>query len=210
MDLEKSARRSVVLFIVFGFSILIFGTNCTLGRMISDQYNIDRTNTSFALDTIWAQTYTEEARAYNGQTATSIQATDNSMRETNQAEYKTFDAKMAGLTQTELAPKPPRITKIDFPGEIPGNRSTIIGLLYFKDDDGDISHVVYRVITATEFSGGTDTKPQLNSGTWTDGSLKIYVFCEGEQYVTLEATIVDYAGNKSNPLTFSFTCKVSN
>ncbi|MFN2145573.1 MAG: hypothetical protein ACK2T7_09480, partial [Anaerolineales bacterium] len=105
------------------------------------------------------------------------------------------------------APKPPVITGISFPKEIPGNKSTMIGLLYFKDTDGDISHVIYRVVSAIEFGGGTDTAPKLDSGTWTDGALKIYLWCEGAQDVTLEATIVDLAGNKSNPMTFSFTCK---
>ena len=210
MDLEERSKRSVVLFLAFGIVIFIFGANCTLGRILIDQMNTDATHTAAAADIKWAQTYTEEARAYNGLTATAEKATQTSMRKTSQAEYKTFDAKMIGLTQTALVPKPPRIIRINFPSEIPGNKSTIIGLLYFKDDDGDISHVVYDVITATDFGGGIDNSPKLNSGDWFDGSLKIYLWCEGNQNVTLQATIHDHAGNTSNPVTFSFTCKVSN
>lgn len=48
MDPEDRVRRPLVLFLAFGIAVFIFGANCTLGRMISDQYNIDLTNTSLA------------------------------------------------------------------------------------------------------------------------------------------------------------------
>ena len=171
------------------------------------QYNADRTSTSFARDTSWVKTYTEEARLYNFKTATCEQATDDAQRKTQQVEWKTFDAQMKGLTQTAQAPKPPVITGINFPKEIPGNKSIIIGLLYFKDTDGDIDHVTYDVVSANQFGAGTDNAPKLDSGDWTNGALKIYLWCEGQQNVTLRATIYDYAGNRSNSMDFSFACK---
>lgn len=222
MNPEDKARRSVVLFLIFGIALFIFGANCTLGRMISDQYSIDQTNTSLAWDTEWSLSQTAYWGKYNDQTATANQATVNrnytqdaatrdalssKVAATNVAATATRAVESTRARQTELAPKPPRIIDISFPSEIPGNKSTIIGLLYFKDFDGDISHVVYRVVTAEHFVGGTDFDPKLDSGTWKDGAIKIYMWCEGKQYVTMEATIVDLAGNNSSSVTFSFTCK---
>jgi hypothetical protein len=119
----------------------------------------------------------------------------------------TYDAQMRSLTQTDEAPKPPVITGISFPSEIPGNKSVIIGLLNFTDPDGDIQYITYDVVSATNFSGGVDNDPKLNSGNWNNGAIKVYIWCDGQQDVTLEATIHDFAGNKSNPWRFSFTCK---
>jgi hypothetical protein len=178
-----------------------------IGELFMMQYNADRTSTSFARDTEWVMTYTEEARTYNDITATAEQATEDAQRATQQVEWLTFDAQMSGLTQTALAPKPPKITGINFPKEIPGNKSTIIGLLYFEDTDGDIQYITYDVVSATEFGGGTDNAPKLDSGTWEKGAIKIYLWCEGQQNVTLRATIFDYAGNRSNSMNFSFICK---
>jgi hypothetical protein len=211
MDMEKSARKSLFLFLAFGIGLFIFGLNCTLEKIVMEQWHTDETNTMAAEDTHWAQTYTEYARHYNDQTATVVHATENArltnVAGTDQALTATWSAQHTSFWQTEAAPKPPVITGVNFPKEIPGNKSTIIGLLYFKDPDGDVSHVDYRVITAENFVGGRDERPNLDSGTWKDGALKIYLWCEGEQYVTLEATIVDFQFNKSNPMTFSFTCK---
>ena len=99
------------------------------------------------------------------------------------------------------------ITGISFPKEIPGNKSTIIGLLYSTDLDGDIRYVTPDVISAEHFGSGVDNSPNLDSGTWDNGAIKIYLCCEGEQGVTLRATIYDYAGNRSNSMDFSFTCR---
>ena len=119
----------------------------------------------------------------------------------------TFDAQLRSLTETAQAPKPPKITGINFPKEIPGNKSTMIGLLYFTDTDGDVQYITYDVVSATNFGGGTDNAPRLDSGTWTNGAIKIYLWCEGQQVVTLRATMHDYEGNRSNSMDFSFTCK---
>ncbi|MBN2043451.1 MAG: hypothetical protein JW757_00410 [Anaerolineales bacterium] len=211
MVTEDRAKRSVVLFLVSGVVVFLFGVNCTLGALLSEQIHIDQTNTNFAQDTEWAQTYTEEARNYNEQTAAAQQVTANARSSQFAASVTAYAATSSFNStqwwQTELAPKPPVITGINFPKEIPGNKSTIIGLLYFTDPDGDISHVVYNVVSATNFGGGTDANPKLDSGTWTNGAIKIYLWCEGQQVVTLEATIFDHKGNKSNTMSFTFTCK---
>ena len=207
MSFERNAKNRWMVFVLLGMVIFLVGANCTLGRMLTDQVHEDSTNTSYALDTSWSNTYTQEAKDFNYMTATSWQETDDARVETSRAQISTEDARFTAIAQTELAPKPPIITGVNFPAEIPGNKSTIIGLLYFTDADGDISHIVYDVVSATQFGGGTDSEPKLDSGDWTNGAVKIYLWCEGQQTVTLLATIFDRAGNKSNSMSFTFTCK---
>lgn len=207
MGFERNAKNRWMVYMLVGVIFFLVSANCTLGRMLTDQVHQDSTSTSYALDTSWSRTYTQEAKDYNYMTATSWQETDDARVATSRAQISTEDARFTSIAQTDLAPKPPVITGVNFPAEIPGNKSTIIGLLYFTDADGDISHIVYDVVSATNFGGGTDSEPNLNSGDWTNGSLKIYLWCEGQQTVTLQATIYDFAGNKSNSVTFSFTCK---
>ncbi len=202
---ERFMSRSFLLVLLAAF--FLFTMNCIIGDLFMMQYNQDRTATSFARDTQWIMTYTEEARRYNDKTATAEQATDDAQRATQQVEWLTFDAQMRGLSQTAEAPKVPMITGISFPSEIPGNKSTIIGLLYFTDPDGDVQYITYDVVSAVTFSNGVDNAPRLDSGDWTNGALKIYIWCEGEQNVTLRATLYDYAGNRSNSMDFSFACK---
>ena len=207
MDTHHRIKKAWLLILFLVLFVLFISVNCVLGELFMMQYNVDRTSTSFAVDTVWAKTYTEEARLYNYMTATAEQATYIAKRQTQEVEWKTFDAQMRGLTQTAEAPKPPVITGINFPKEIPGNKSTMIGLLYFKDTDGDIRYITYDVVSAKTFGGGTDDAPRLDHGNWTDGAIKIYLWCEGQQDVTLRATIYDWEGNKSNSMNFSFTCK---
>ena len=171
------------------------------------QLNDDRTATSFAIDTQWRMTYTAEAKLYNYKTATAWQGTENAKIATHQADMLTYDASLKALTETAQAPKPPTITAINFPAEIPGNKSTIIGLLYFTDADGDVQYVTYDVVSAVNFGGGTDNALKLDSGNWNNGALKVYLWCDGQQQVTLRATLYDYAGNRSNSMDFSFACK---
>jgi len=144
----------------------------------------------------------------NYKTATAWQqGTENAKIATHKADMLTYDVQLRSLTETAQAPKPPVITGINFPKEIPGNKSTMIGLLYFTDPDGDIQYVTYDVVSATHFGGGTDNAPKLDSGNWNSGAIKIYLWCDGQQNVTLRATLYDFAGNRSNSMNFSFTCK---
>ena len=195
----------LILFLVLAISVLTM--NCLIGDLFVMQLNEDRTATSLAIDTVWAKTYTEEARLYNYKTATAWQKTENAKILTHQSDMKTYDAQLKAQSQTAAAPKPPTITGINFPKEIPGNKSTMIGLLYFTDSDGDPQYVTYDVVSAVNFGGGTDNALKLDSGTWENGAIKIYLWCDGQQTVTLRATMYDYAGNRSNSMNFTFTCK---
>ena len=185
---------------ILAVPIVLLTSSCMLGELLVMEINKDRTATARAIDTIWRTTYTAEARTYNDKTATAWQVTQK-------ADMLTHEAQIKSLTETAMAPKPPVITGISFPSEIPGNRSTMIGLLYFTDPDGDIQYVTYDVVSATNFAGGVDNDPKLDSGTWTNGAIKIYLWCEGQQTVTLRATLYDFAGNRSNSMDFTFTCK---
>ena len=89
---ERTVSRLFLLIVVILLSL--FALNCTLLDLFMVQHNQDRTATSFAVDTIWCMTYTEEARLYNDKTATSEQATDDAQRATQQVGWLTFDARM--------------------------------------------------------------------------------------------------------------------
>lgn len=207
MGARNKPKKGWLLILMLIVVVIVFSLNCTLGELFVQQLNTDRTNTSFAIDTVWAATYTEEATQYNIMTATSYQATEDVAKATHDADMKTYDAQLLGLTETAAAPKPPTIISINFPKEINGNKSTYVGLLYFKDSDGDIKNVNYDVVSAVNFGGGIDNEPKLDHGTWEEGAIKIYLWCEGQQTVTLRATIYDWANNPSNSMDFTFTCK---
>ena len=206
MDSQKNPINSLLKSFIIAL-IFLFTVSCIFGELFVMQINDDRTATSYAVDTVWRKTYTAEAKLYNYKTATAWQATENSKIATHKADMIAYDTQLASLTQTAQAPKPPVITGINFPSEIPGNKSTIIGLLYFTDLDGDIWYITYDVVRAINFGGGDDNAPKLDSGNWFDGAIKVYIWCDGQQNVPLEATIHDFAGNVSNPWRFSFTCK---
>jgi hypothetical protein len=161
---------------------------------------MSQTATSEAERTQWAMTYAEEDRVNDDMTATARSATQA-------AEALTQAAQSRALTATAAAPNAPVITSIDFPAEIPSDKSIATGLLYFTDPNGDVGYVTYEVVSATNFNGATDNAPKLDSGDWSNGAINIYLYCEMPQAVTLRATLFDNAGNYSNVMEFSFTCK---
>jgi hypothetical protein len=112
------------------------------------------------------------------------------------------------LASAITTPSPPKITSIDFPSEIPGDNTPVLGSIYFEDPDGDINSLTFEVIRATKFSGATDNDPYqvLESGDKMKGAFKFNIKCQAQQSVTLRVTLSDEAGNNSNSMDFSFNC----
>ena len=60
---QPSRFGKILIFMVV--LVFLLTTNCMIGELFVMQLNEDRTATSFAVDTAWRMTYTEEARLYN-------------------------------------------------------------------------------------------------------------------------------------------------
>ena len=200
----KISWRVILLVLLLLFLISV---NCNFTELFSDTIKTEAAKTEQAMSTSWSKEVTEAARLHNYKTSTARQATANSFAVTKTVKQAATETQQLYLSQTAAAPKPPVITGINFPKEIPGNKSTMIGLLSFTDLDGDISYVQYEVVKAQHFAEGTDNSLKLDSGNTRDGVIKIYIWCEGQQVVTLLATLYDFAGNRSNSMSFTFTCK---
>ncbi|MBN1265017.1 MAG: hypothetical protein JXA25_05965 [Anaerolineales bacterium] len=205
------SRKQPYVFLIHCIPAILLSFSCILSDFARMEVSDFETKTEEAWENSIQMTNTEYYRGYNMETAAAWQAAETARIATSLSRGSTAQAAeettTASYRQTEEAPKPPVITGISFPAEIPGNQSTIIGLLYFTDPDGDISRVDYTVISATNFGAGKDEHPKLDSGSWTDGAIKIYVWCDGQQTVTLQAQMFDKAGNSSNQMRFTFTCK---
>ena len=105
-------------------------------------------------------------------------------------------------------PGPPTILSIDFPSEIPADRTSVNGTVRFQDADGDVSWVSFDVIGATDFTPfAYNPVESLVEGDARDGTFKFHTWCGIAQDVTLRVTLVDAAGNRSGPVDFSFSCK---
>ena len=105
-------------------------------------------------------------------------------------------------------PGPPTILSIDFPSEIPADRTSVNGTVRFQDPDGDVSWVSFDVVGATDFTPfAYNPVESLVEGDARDGTFKFHTWCGIAQDVTLRVTLVDAAGNRSGPVDFSFSCK---
>jgi len=98
---------------------------------------------------------------------------------------------------------PPTITSIDFPSQIPADGQQYWGQLYFQDPEGDIESADFEIV-----QGGLDsfTKHPGVQGQ-TSGSFPFYMSCTTPQQVTYQVTLIDEAGHRSDPYSFSFTCQ---
>ena len=136
-------------------------------------------------------------------------ARDTEWADTNNA-YATSQAATyaAILSATVPPPSPPVITQIDFLSKIIGDGKTNYGNLYFRDPDGDINRLTLEVVRAVNFGGADyDPNPYLIAGDYYEGVYQLSIWCEGEQDVTLRATLYDRAGLRSNPMEFYFSCE---
>jgi hypothetical protein len=103
---------------------------------------------------------------------------------------------------------PPVINSISFPDSIPGNHTNIDGEMSFSDAGGDVNRATMTVVHSSGDFAGTDwdPSPYLLSGSAYAGSYYFYVWCEGQQSVTLKLTLYDAAGVASAGKDFSFSC----
>ncbi len=109
---------------------------------------------------------------------------------------------LLGLAQTGT---PPEITFIDFPSEIPADGSEITGYVGFKDKDGDIATANFEVVKAEDFQPFSLDLRQFKG--YTEGVFMFTIATTTPQQVTLRLTLIDEAGNRSEPKEFSFAAR---
>jgi hypothetical protein len=115
----------------------------------------------------------------------------------------------ATVTPTPTAaPGPPAILSIDFPPEIPADKTTIGGTVRFQDPDGNVNWVTFDVVSATEFTPFSfNPMESLVGGETRDGAFTFNIWCATVQRVEMRVTLSDEAGNSSASVNFSFSCK---
>jgi hypothetical protein len=160
---------------------------------------------------VYSGTYTAIARElteiqeeinYENESNTLYADINNASATAQQATYEAI------MSATIPPPSPPVIVTIEFLSTIIGDGETNYGNLYFHDQNGDVNRLTLDVVSATNF-GGADYDPRdyLIAGDSFSGVYQLYIWCEGQQDVTLRATLFDEAGLKSNSVNFSFTCE---
>jgi WD40 repeat protein len=95
----------------------------------------------------------------------------------------------------------PQITFIFFDAEIKADGTPASGLVGFKDPDGDVIKAVFDVVQATDFQPFS-FDPQVKG--IEEGAFEFTLATKVPQRVTLRLTLIDEAGNRSQPKDFSF------
>lgn len=197
----KTGNKSVYRWVLI-FTIMV---SASLGCIVWDLVGYDISKD------VYSGTYTAISREltkiqqeieYENENNT-LNADINNANATNQ--QATYEAIMSA---TVPPPSPPVIVTIEFLSTILGDGQTNYGNLYFHDQNGDVNRLTLDVVSATNF-GGADYDPSdyLIAGDPYSGVFQLYIWCEGQQDVTLQATLYDMAGLKSNSVNFSFTCE---
>jgi hypothetical protein len=105
-------------------------------------------------------------------------------------------------------PGPPTIISMDFPSEIPADKTSVDGTVWFQDPDGDVNWVTFDVTSATNFTPfAFNPMESLVEGNARDGAFKFHIWCTTVQSVTMRVTLSDAAGNSSAPVDVGFRCK---
>jgi len=94
----------------------------------------------------------------------------------------------------------PRITEIEFPGEVTADGSRTYGWVTFTDPDADVSWVRFTAVEGL-FSG-FEFDPDV--GGQTAGRFSFYVYTRLAQTVRLEVVLYDHAGHASAPAYLTF------
>lgn len=95
----------------------------------------------------------------------------------------------------------PQITFISFDAEIKADGNPVSGFVGFKDPDGDVIRAEFDVVQATDFQPFS-FDPKVKGAK--EGVFEFALATRVPQRVTLKLTLVDEAGNRSQPKDFSF------
>jgi WD40 repeat protein len=106
-----------------------------------------------------------------------------------------------GVMQGQQGGSAPQITFIFFDAEIKADGTPASGLVGFKDPDGDVIKAVFDVVQATDFQPFS-FDPQVKG--IKEGAFEFTLATKVPQRVTLRLTLIDEAGNRSQPKDFSF------
>ncbi|HTR03248.1 MAG TPA: toll/interleukin-1 receptor domain-containing protein [Thermoanaerobaculia bacterium] len=98
-------------------------------------------------------------------------------------------------------PEPPEIVAVNFPNAIPSNSQNVVGTVQFKSGRDAIARVEFSVVQAARFDGFSFAP---NVAGQKRGSFNFGIHAAQPQQVTLAATLVDAAGRRSSPVSFSF------
>jgi hypothetical protein len=100
-----------------------------------------------------------------------------------------------------LRPEPPEIVAVNFPAAIPASGRDVVGTVQFKSGREAITRAEFSVVQATRFDGFSFAP---NVAGQKRGSFSFGIHAGVPQQVTLAATLVDAAGRRSSPVSFSF------
>ncbi len=98
-------------------------------------------------------------------------------------------------------PEPPEIVAVNFPATIPASARDVVGTVQFKSGREAIARVEFSVVQAARFDGFSFAP---NVAGQKRGSFSFGIHAGMPQQVTLAATLVDAAGRRSSPVSFSF------
>lgn len=103
-----------------------------------------------------------------------------------------------------------QITDLTFPSSITGDTKPNDGTVTFTDSDGGINWAQFDVVQATCRDENPDCFPSFGFdpgvSNLTNGQFTFDMWCEGDFYWSIAATLSDAQGNVSNPWVFSVKC----
>lgn len=96
---------------------------------------------------------------------------------------------------------PPQFTFIHFPSEIKADSNTVSGFVGFKDQDGDAAKAEFTLVQAVDFQSFV---LNLDERGVKEGFFVFQLSTKTPQRIRLLLTLIDTAGNRSQPKEFSF------
>lgn len=107
-----------------------------------------------------------------------------------------------GWRSVSAARAAPQIVGITFPKAILANGVNVEGAVAFRDPNGDLQTAEFDVLEAVNFKPAKFTPNNVEG--IKDGKFTILIRSQQPQRVTQRVTLVDRAGHRSRPLSFTF------